>query len=163
MKLLIVFVNALMLSMSTLKSPPMIQLQFGYFSRQDQASHNKSLYNSFLLKVMSCYAGQMAFRDCHRSDVQNVCSDKEMEGHKVRICYETCNTDGCNGGPMITSAGRHSGGGGDASTSGAGVNDAYALRPASLLRRSCHVICIIAALGVVLSGRRLIFLPSAND
>ena len=51
MKLLTVVENAFKLSRSTLKSPQIIQLQFEYFSRQDQASHNKSLYNSFLLKV----------------------------------------------------------------------------------------------------------------
>ena len=30
----------------------------------------------------------------------NVCTTKLLAGQDIRSCYETCETDGCNDGPM---------------------------------------------------------------
>lgn len=32
--------------------------------------------------------------------MENVCTTKHLEGQNIRVCYETCETDGCNDGPM---------------------------------------------------------------
>ena len=47
----------------------------------------------------------MAFRDCTKAALEHekVCMDIVMEDQRVRICYQMCNTNGCNGVP-ITSA-----------------------------------------------------------
>ena len=42
------------------------------------------------------------FRDCLEKNVTNVCTTKLLEGQDIRSCYETCETDGCNDGPMNT-------------------------------------------------------------
>ena len=49
-------------------------------------------------------AGWMVFRDCSFTPEKNVCSVKVIQGSPVHVCYETCDTDGCNGGPAVSAA-----------------------------------------------------------
>jgi hypothetical protein len=43
----------------------------------------------------------MVLRSCNPIAVKNECSIKLIQGHRIKVCYETCNTDGCNGGAAV--------------------------------------------------------------
>ena len=50
-------------------------------------------------------AGPMVFRDCNPIAVEKLCSIRIIEGHRIYVCYETCDTDGCNAGNAVNGAG----------------------------------------------------------
>ena len=49
------------------------------------------------------FSGVVVFRDCNNKHIENVCTMKALgknNSTKVRVCYETCDWDGCNAGPL---------------------------------------------------------------
>ncbi|XP_067672981.1 UPAR/Ly6 domain-containing protein bou-like [Haliotis asinina] len=40
--------------------------------------------------------GRVVFRDCSYVDMHSICRSQLMENQKTEVCYETCDTDGCN-------------------------------------------------------------------
>ncbi|XP_071108228.1 UPAR/Ly6 domain-containing protein bou-like isoform X2 [Haliotis cracherodii] len=43
--------------------------------------------------------GRVVFRDCSYVDMHTICRSQLMENQKTEVCYETCDTDGCNSVP----------------------------------------------------------------
>ncbi|KAK2184399.1 hypothetical protein NP493_267g03058 [Ridgeia piscesae] len=57
--------------------------------------------NKYCIKYIGILKkGVLVFRDCLEKNMDNVCTNKRLEGQDIRVCYETCETDGCNDGPM---------------------------------------------------------------
>ncbi|XP_067671996.1 U-scoloptoxin(05)-Sm1a-like [Haliotis asinina] len=50
------------------------------------------------------HMGQVVIRSCSVTDYKETCLDQDVEGELVNVCYETCNTDGCNSAHSILSS-----------------------------------------------------------
>ena len=54
--------------------------------------------------MSSTISDVVVFRDCNKQHMDNVCLIRMIENQRVRVCYETCNKDGCNNGPASRSS-----------------------------------------------------------
>ncbi|ELU18165.1 hypothetical protein CAPTEDRAFT_218690 [Capitella teleta] len=43
----------------------------------------------------------VVFRECNLNQIAHNCTIKILEGQRIHVCYETCDTDACNGGSAL--------------------------------------------------------------
>ncbi|KAL3875341.1 hypothetical protein ACJMK2_033403 [Sinanodonta woodiana] len=47
--------------------------------------------------------GKVVFRGCSAEDVKSKCSIQRIENEMVHVCFSSCDVDGCNNAPWLTS------------------------------------------------------------
>ena len=62
------------------------------------------LYMLWFSQYLFLFSAKIVFRDCDKGNVTNKCGTKELKGEIVDICYDVCDTDGCNALPQKASS-----------------------------------------------------------